>query len=97
MLACVQLDLTEDLCWLDCWACKCFRDGCDGVRMLIRGVVCGGIGCDWAMCAVVVDDNSGNAVVSAVLCWLLAAVGESVDSPYCVDSIAWLWTMMLCL
>ena len=98
MLACVQLDLTEDWCWLAVHVDAVgMYHGCVGVRMLMRGVVRGGNGGDGAMCGIVVDDNTGDAAVSAALCWLLAAVGKSADSACCVACIAWRWTMMLFL
>ena len=74
-MACVQLDLAEDWYWLAAHINAVgMSHGCVGVRMQIRGVVCGGNGGDVAMCAIAVDDNSGDAVVSVALCWLLSAV-----------------------
>ena len=78
-LACVELDLAEYWCWLAVHVDAVgMSHGCVGVRMLMRGVVCCGNYGDGAMCAIVVDENSGDAVVSATLCWLLASVGEFV-------------------
>ena len=59
---------------LACCACRCFWDVawlCCCENANARCCVCCGNGCggDGAMCAIVVDENRGDAVVSAALCW----------------------------